>query len=270
MDVQRIEIGNTCRLQIWGGGFAQLDPQWKLPDFQDPVTRLYYMKEGEAWVTYGGQTVRMRAGNLCVIPADLLFSAGCEASAEKIFFHINLLMPDGRDPLAEWKEVLCVPYERQRYERLELLCRESGWGADLALQQWVLEDLITLLKAHPLSVKQSVYSPAVWTAICYMREHLSLGLTVEELASRIPCSARMLTQRFRKETGKTVGQYLDSLLWAEAKRRLLMSDASLGEISEELGFCDQFYFSRRFRQLFGVTPSYYRAYGKLEESVIRS
>ena len=76
--------------------------------------------------------------------------------------------------------------------------------------------------------------------------------------------------QIEKETGKTVGQYLDNLLWAEAKRRLLLSDASVRAISEELGFCDQFYFSRRFRQLFGVTPSYYRAYGKLEESVSRS
>lgn len=270
MDVKKIGIGNTCRLQIWGGGIAQLDRQWKLPNFQDPVTRLYYMKNGEAWAKCGEQMVRMQGGNLYVIPADLLFSAGCEEMAEKIFFHINLLMPDGQDPASEWKQILCFPYERERYIQLESLCRKEGWAADLELQRWVLEDLGAVMEKYPLSVKQSVYSPAVWSTICFMREHLSLGLTVESLANQIPCSSRMLAKHFRKETGKTVGQYLDGLIWAEAKRRLLLSDQSIGMISEELGFCDQFYFSRRFRQLFGVTPSYYRAYGKLEESVSRS
>ncbi len=270
MDVQKIELGESCRLHIWGGGFAQLDRQWKLPSFQDPFTRLYYMKEGEAWVESGKQRLRMVGGNLYIIPTDLPFSAGCETAAEKIFFHINLLLPDGRDPVSEWKEILCLPYKKERYERLAETCKKEGVFAELTLRQMLLEDLIEAMKNHPLTEERSRYSPAVRKAVHYMLEHLSLGLTVEELAEQIPCSSRMLAKRFRKETGKSVGQYLDDLIWAEAKRRLLLSDATIGTISEGLGFCDQFYFSRRFRQLFGATPSRYRMQGKLEESVAAS
>ena len=43
-----------------------------------------------------------------------------------------------------------------------------------------------------------------------------------------------------------------------AQWQLLRTEKSIGQISNTLGFCDQFYFSRRFRQLCGVTPLQYR------------
>ena len=51
--------------------------------------------------------------------------------------------------------------------------------------------------------------------------------------------------------------YLDSMLMQRA-RELLLTDQSIAEIAEQLDFCDQFYFSRFFRQRQGETPSRYR------------
>ena len=37
----------------------------------------------------------------------------------------------------------------------------------------------------------------------------------------------------------------------------------ISRISERYGFCDQFYFSRRFKEKFGVTPQKYRKMNSL-------
>ena len=41
---------------------------------------------------------------------------------------------------------------------------------------------------------------------------------------------------------------------ARCEELLCDTDLSLSEISERFGFCDQFYFSRRFKAKYGETP----------------
>ena len=84
------------------------------------------------------------------------------------------------------------------------------------------------------------------------------SVTSEQLARRLFVSRSFLTERFRRETGVTIGRYLDDQLMAAAQWQLLRTGRSIGEISESLGYCDQFYFARRFKQLCGESPLQYR------------
>ena len=68
----------------------------------------------------------------------------------------------------------------------------------------------------------------------------------------------MLSKRFTKETGISIGKFVDREVMIEAQRRLLLSDEPIQQISEELGFCDQFYFSKKFKQFSGISPIKYR------------
>ena len=53
------------------------------------------------------------------------------------------------------------------------------------------------------------------------------------------------------ETGAGKSIIIDSI------NMLMGGNMSVGEISEKLGFCDQFYFSRRFKKRFGLSPREY-------------
>ncbi|MCY1247111.1 Arabinose operon regulatory protein [compost metagenome] len=46
-----------------------------------------------------------------------------------------------------------------------------------------------------------------------------------------------------------------------ARARLLLdtTDLTIAEVGREVGLYDQFYFSRQFRRMHGVSPSAYRA-----------
>ena len=52
---------------------------------------------------------------------------------------------------------------------------------------------------------------------------------------------------------------LDRRLMIEARRRLLFTGQSVGEISLELGYEEHSYFTRVFRKRHGVTPRQFRA-----------
>ena len=98
----------------------------------------------------------------------------------------------------------------------------------------------------------------MWETIRYIQSNLSARLSVQMLAERLFVSKSFLSDKFRGEVGVPLGKYIDDQLMASAQWQLLRTDASIGEISNNLGFCDQFYFSRRFKQLCGETPLQYR------------
>jgi AraC-like DNA-binding protein len=106
------------------------------------------------------------------------------------------------------------------------------------------------------------YSRPVTGAISYIRSHLTANLAVLEIAEASLCSKSTLSALFRKEVGQSVAKYIDDLLMSEAQTMLLYSDRSIGTISEQLGFCDQFYFSRWFVKRLGVSPKQYRKSAK--------
>jgi AraC-like DNA-binding protein len=47
-------------------------------------------------------------------------------------------------------------------------------------------------------------------------------------------------------------------MMAVAAKRIAETNQPLRVIAEELGFCDEFHFSRRFKQIAGVSPAVYR------------
>lgn len=81
---------------------------------------------------------------------------------------------------------------------------------------------------------------------------------VPELARMANMSVPQFFRRFRQATGSTPIDWLRRERINQAKRRLLESSDSIQEISEQVGYADQFYFSRDFKRLTGVSPSRYR------------
>jgi len=48
------------------------------------------------------------------------------------------------------------------------------------------------------------------------------------------------------------------VVFAEAKKLLSDPSLSIATISAQLGFCDRYYFSTRFKEVCGITPAAYR------------
>ena len=91
-----------------------------------------------------------------------------------------------------------------------------------------------------------------------MRENLSLKLTTANIADNLCLPAKTLDYYLKKDTGETIGRYVRELVYREAEELLIRSELSIREISEILGFCDQFHFSRKFKDRKQKSPLEYR------------
>ena len=67
-----------------------------------------------------------------------------------------------------------------------------------------------------------------------------------------------LSQLIKKETGKTYSELIQQKKLEKAKELLRYSEKTVGEIAQETGYSDYYYFTKTFKRLTKMTPSEYR------------
>lgn len=251
---------NHWNMEIIDSGYVYLDREgWHSNNVCSPYSRLYLIFNGEGYLNISNERIILHPGHAYLIPAGLTFDYGCDDYLEKLFFHLRLVRPDGYDLAQGLPFVSKCPITNQFLTNMLARFRGTLWEDVLLLEQDIRNITFRLLGQYDVLQNSPVsYSSLIKEAIKYIHSHLSATLTTKQLAEALFVSDITLSRRFRREIGKTIHQYLEDMVFQTACKRLAVSDQPLREISEELGFCDPFYFSRRFRQRFGEPPSQYR------------
>ena len=95
-------------------------------------------------------------------------------------------------------------------------------------------------------------------AIGYISKNFSKNITLDELAAYCAISKSQLIRYFKQAFGKTPLNYITDYKIAKAKELIFnYPHLTMKEISYELGFDNQHYFSRVFRNQTGETPTHY-------------
>lgn len=103
-------------------------------------------------------------------------------------------------------------------------------------------------------------SKEIQECISYLELHLAQKVTMTDLAGHLGYNKNYLSTKFCREVGMSVNQYLLKLRLERAKLLLRNTDESIQEISDALGFGSVSYFSSRFKDETGQTPTDYRNY----------
>jgi transcriptional regulator, araC family len=88
-------------------------------------------------------------------------------------------------------------------------------------------------------------------------------LTLSQLAEKLNCKEERINKIFKEKLGITPTQYRIEKKMELAKHLLVTTSQTVKEISFQLGYCDQFYFSSEFRRITGFSPKMTRRQKKL-------
>ena len=84
------------------------------------------------------------------------------------------------------------------------------------------------------------------------------NITLSDLGEIFGINYSSLSNIFSSATGQTIIEYLTFIRILHAKELLINTDKKIYEICSEIGYTEQKYFIKRFRQIVGVTPKEYR------------
>lgn len=86
-------------------------------------------------------------------------------------------------------------------------------------------------------------------------EYKNPGFTIEELAQSVAMSRSTLSRKLGSIIDKTPIELLNEHRLHRARHLLQTAQRPVAEVAYEVGFSDPFYFSRKFKEFFGETPS---------------
>jgi len=92
----------------------------------------------------------------------------------------------------------------------------------------------------------------------YIKDNLNFNITCNQVAQHCYISVKQLSRIFMKYEGVTLMKYITMAKTEAAEQLLSDSDFSLKEISEKLGFCNEYYFNTFFKKNAGLSPGDYR------------
>lgn len=105
-------------------------------------------------------------------------------------------------------------------------------------------------------------TPVVQKAVLLIDADISVELTLSAVAKTVGVSESYLSAAFKRETGKTLTEYVRHKRISYAKKLLETTHLQIQTVAGHCGIVDVQYFSKMFKAETGKTPLEYRKFGK--------
>lgn len=165
-------------------------------------------------------------------------------------------------------------FGKSRADAEKLLAQQSGVmhdiadAPDIASVAAVIENYIYELYSDCLTLAPVTRRTELVDKInrYIERNYAQKGFTVEKMATELLFENSYIRRVYKLETNNTILKALEDYRIEEAKRLLAQRLFRHSEIAEMTGFGDPCYFSKRFKQIVGCTPSEYEVLTNEHES----
>ena len=125
-----------------------------------------------------------------------------------------------------------------------------------------LSDLMyNMLRTYCVLVKKNSmkgFSAPVQKAIAHIDSDISVNISTATLAKMQNVTSSYLSTLFKKETGKSITEYINTKRVDMAKDLLKKTNLQVQTIAQHCGIMDMNYFSKVFKKYVGKTPKEYR------------
>lgn len=192
-------------------------------------------------------------GNIIIVPPDTLHGSHLNAGIERIYisgefsqifnFSEPVIVSDNsrQDGLTLAKIIY-----NNRFENPDYVASLCNAFAHFLIRNINMDDNISgALKEIIYEITENFHNPDI--DLCYIL--CKSGYAEDYIRSR-----------FKKMTGKTPTEFLTDIRIRHARYLIdvYASSLSLAEIAEKCGYDDYIYFSRRFKQVTGISPQNYK------------
>lgn len=134
--------------------------------------------------------------------------------------------------------------------RVEQMCSEDT--------DELLEDMLRNYCAYVQKYSLRDYSPMVQRVMNHINLNLDTSLSLKLLADLCYISPSYLSNLFKKETGTTLIDYINTQRVQRAAHLFRTSKYSVSTVAEKVGIFDVNYFAKLFKKAMGQTPTQYR------------
>ncbi|MBQ3055758.1 MAG: AraC family transcriptional regulator [Oscillospiraceae bacterium] len=258
--IEKADVSLRARNMIHHpAGYAQ---EKHISDFD-----VLYTLSGKHFFRVNGKEYVCYPGDVLLLAPNTMLSVRCEEPSDQYYCHFTIGMGEEYEVVGDFCEhrlpESCRGLAQLYREHFELSNKEESpliSSVSMIFKLFIIE----LLRADPRShiSFESLTAPekpkALFEILHEIHEHLTENITVESLAEIAGFHPSYFSRYFKRYMGMSPVRYISEQKMNLAKHMVSTTEKPLGEIAETLGFPDQFSFSKKFKDRFGVSPSEFR------------
>jgi len=265
--------------------------EWNYQNASNPYSRIYYLTDGEGTVRHHGRTYALLPGQIYLIPCYTTVDMFCPKAFTHYYVHFTSRLHTGLDVLSMFecsyqaavtgtlinqsifdrllelnpnKELIeynaNTPIYQQVLDRTTRLDQNKAPG-NLLETNAIMRLLLSVFfddNSQPQVVNTLQGLKRFESVLEYIHDHLDSPVTISQLANIVNLNPTYFSNRFSKLLGTSPLQYVNKRRIEKAQELLLGTDETLYQIGLQVGFSDEYYFSRLFKKTVGISPDHYR------------
>lgn len=263
-----IQLDHTIDL-LTGGTYTGNSSWNKTHSDVDNCFKIYQITDGELSLFDGNENFLLQSGRLCFINGHKLVSQQCSKyfstnwlhfTPKDLVIHHSLLSAPLLVDLTETMSFVTGSMKQVEalvsggYASFKDCCIES-----LRIQASIQLMIVSLLENYSWTSPQDIYLiHSIEPAIFYIKKHFTESIQLKQLADCCNLSPNHFHKKFTQALRHTPARYITLLRMNAALPLLSSHDYTIKEIAYQLGFSDDAYFSRVFKQYYNITPGEYR------------
>jgi AraC family transcriptional regulator of arabinose operon len=228
---------------------------------------IIYCTEGSGWLEINKKRVELSPSQFIAIPANTPHRYAANTNkpwtiywmhfkGETAGFIIDLILKNSEN----YKPHLA--FNEDRIKLFEEICfnLEKGYSEDTLryVNMIFYHFLSSLIYENKFNHIDRAEDDVVSKTIAYMQQKINTPVKLEEIAASVNISASHFSAIFKSKTGHSPIEYFNQLKIQKACQYLSFTNMAVKEIAINLGIEDQYYFSRMFTKLMGISPTKYR------------
>lgn len=295
VDEKGRELQNHGNLAFPCAWYCSGPNQGDVPWHWHEEIELVYLSKGTLQCAVGNRRFPLRKGEALFIntgiPHAFFEESGIPYEESDIVFHPRLIYGDVGSifyekymlPLMRCPSMAGFAFRKdlnwQREAALSIreavtVCRTKPELYEFTVRE-ALTNVFTLLLRHnsgelqQTEARSSFLMERVKRMLDYFHSHYQESISVEQLAKQANICKRECQRDFKKVLGLTPTQYFEQYRLAMSLRLLTESSCSIIEIADQCGFQSPSYFTKLFREKYGVTPTAFRSGAPLLHSDLK-
>ncbi|QEN03436.1 AraC family transcriptional regulator [Thiospirochaeta perfilievii] len=242
-------------------------------------SELMYVEKGELTLYINGEPKKCSKGDIFYLPQNYLHSVvtNCSCKYYVLVLGKDLLLSEKDDPILtpiksiisgeiKTKPIQIQPGNRQHTLLLPII--ESIITEDttaksfykIMIKTYVIQ-LFSLLLRYNSDIQDSNLQPIssrlldIKRTLDYVTNNYMNKITIESISKNFGLSEQHFSRLFKQFTGKTFIEHLTHYRLEQGKNLLLNTDLPVSRIPELTGFCNPCYFSRVYKNHYGISPT---------------
>lgn len=244
---------------------------------------LIALTRGELNMRIGDNIYHAEGGDVLLIPKGTLYAPLESDGLEYYFFHFTCAESEPRRENLKIDSVPSLPEGEYAYtyvsetspviavqaltkaggnirvsEILDRVGKLNIWqnrAEKLLLDGYVRELLIVLSTDYS---SPGDIATGFRRVLRYINAEYTAPITLSSLSERFGLSESYIARQFKEKLHTKSSDYINRVRISVACNLMLNSSFSIGEIAEKVGYNNQYYFSRVFRKMYGMTPNDFR------------